>query len=80
MRAVVLLGETAPDLKRLFADKVDCIVVDTMFSAVICAMNFARKGDKVLLAPACSSVDMFDDYRHRGSVFQEAVATLGELS
>jgi UDP-N-acetylmuramoylalanine--D-glutamate ligase len=30
----------------------------------------------VLLAPACSSLDMFDDYRERGRVFAAAVRNL----
>jgi UDP-N-acetylmuramoylalanine--D-glutamate ligase len=29
-----------------------------------------------LLAPACSSFDMFKSYAHRGDVFQDAVRAL----
>jgi UDP-N-acetylmuramoylalanine--D-glutamate ligase len=80
LRAAVLLGETALELKELFADRIECVLADNMSNAVISAMDLAREGDKVLLAPACSSIDMFDDYRHRGLAFQEAVAALGELN
>jgi UDP-N-acetylmuramoylalanine--D-glutamate ligase len=37
----------------------------------------AQPGDTVLLAPACSSFDMFRDYQERGQAFREAVAGLG---
>ena len=33
-------------------------------------------GDAVLLAPACSSFDMFRSYAHRGDVFCDAVRAL----
>jgi hypothetical protein len=40
------------------------------------AWALAREGDIVLLAPACSSFDMFEDYDHRGRVFKAAVEDL----
>jgi UDP-N-acetylmuramoylalanine--D-glutamate ligase len=36
----------------------------------------ARPGETVLLSPACSSLDMFRDYAHRGEVFAAAVRAL----
>ena len=36
----------------------------------------ARPGDVVLLAPACSSFDMFRDYAERGRAFKAAVYAL----
>ena len=36
----------------------------------------ARPGDAVLLSPACSSFDMFRDYKHRGDEFVSAVGAL----
>jgi len=45
---------------------------------VLEAFQCARPGDVVLLAPACSSFDQFQDYEHRGRVFKEAVERLAQ--
>jgi UDP-N-acetylmuramoylalanine--D-glutamate ligase len=37
------------------------------------AAGAARPGEIVLLAPACSSFDQFENYEHRGRVFKELV-------
>ncbi len=48
----------------------------TMEAAVRRASELAQPGDAVLLAPACSSFDMFKSYAHRGEVFRNAVREL----
>jgi UDP-N-acetylmuramoylalanine--D-glutamate ligase len=50
--------------------------VATLGAAVGAAAAAARPGDTVLLAPACSSFDMFRDYAARGDAFQAAVQAL----
>jgi UDP-N-acetylmuramoylalanine--D-glutamate ligase len=47
-----------------------------MSDAVALAHAQSQKGDVVLLAPACSSFDMFRNFQHRGVVFREAVRRL----
>jgi UDP-N-acetylmuramoylalanine--D-glutamate ligase len=49
-----------------------------MEDAVNLAADMANPGDTVLLAPACSSFDMFDNYCHRGDVFMEIVQNLSK--
>jgi UDP-N-acetylmuramoylalanine--D-glutamate ligase len=45
------------------------------------AKEQAQPGDVVLLAPACSSFDQFENYEHRGRVFKQLVEKLaGESS
>jgi UDP-N-acetylmuramoylalanine--D-glutamate ligase len=44
-----------------------------MDEAVQLARAASRRGDVVLLSPACASYDMFKNYGHRGDVFAAAV-------
>jgi UDP-N-acetylmuramoylalanine--D-glutamate ligase len=78
-RAVVVLGDAASLLEREFAGSaVELRRASSMSDAVTHAAELARPGDTVLLAPACSSFDMFRSYAERGDHFQRAVETLGE--
>ena len=45
-----------------------------MSAAVRTAFACAAPGDRVVLAPACASFDMFRDYAERGRVFKQEVA------
>jgi len=78
-RGVVVLGEAASLLERAFTDSpIELRHATSMRDAVTRAAELARPGDTVLLAPACSSFDMFRSYAERGDHFQRAVETLGE--
>jgi UDP-N-acetylmuramoylalanine--D-glutamate ligase len=75
-RAAVLLGEAAEAIARAVGDSVPVCRVATMDEAVRVGASLARRGDAVLLSPACSSFDMFRDYKHRGDEFVRAVRVL----
>lgn len=75
-RATVLIGESAARIADLMDDRAAVKRAGSMDEAVRLAAELAAPGDTVILAPACSSFDMFDDYAHRGRVFREAVRAL----
>jgi UDP-N-acetylmuramoylalanine--D-glutamate ligase len=75
-RAAVLLGEAADAIARALGDVVPVHRAASMDEAVRVGAVLARKGDAVLLSPACSSFDMFRDYKHRGDEFVRAVRAL----
>ena len=76
-RAVVLIGRDAPLIERALAGTAALHHAKSMDQAVHIAAELAQPGDAVLLSPACASFDMFDDYQHRGRVFEAAVTELG---
>ncbi|MBU6421947.1 MAG: UDP-N-acetylmuramoyl-L-alanine--D-glutamate ligase [Gammaproteobacteria bacterium] len=76
-RSVVLLGKDAAVIETALAGRVPTLRVKDMDAAVAQAAQRAQPGDWVLLSPACSSLDMFDNFEHRGRVFAAAVGRLG---
>jgi UDP-N-acetylmuramoylalanine--D-glutamate ligase len=73
-RAVVAFGEAAPLVEADLEGIVPIRRVGSSFEDVIAAARMeARPGDVVLLSPACSSYDMFDNYEQRGRIFKEMV-------
>ena len=75
-RAVVAIGEARPLVKAALKDVVPVIEADTLAEAVRRATDLAAPDGVVLLAPACSSFDMFADYADRGRQFKEEVKRL----
>ena len=72
VKVVLAYGEAAP---LIAADLHDVVRVEqlpgTSFDRVIVrARAVASSGDAVLLSPACSSYDMFDNYEQRGREFK----------
>lgn len=76
-RGLVVLGEAGPRIADAAAGVVDVARARDMTDAVARARELARPGDAVLLSPACSSFDMFRDYKHRGDEFVRAVRAIG---
>jgi UDP-N-acetylmuramoylalanine--D-glutamate ligase len=76
VRCAVLIGRDARLLATVLEPGTRCEFAGDMTDAVQAAARAAQPGDAVLLSPACASFDMFDDYRHRGLVFAEALREL----
>ena len=75
-RLALLIGAAAGKIAAEIADAVPIELAETIERAVELAAARAQPGDIVLLAPACSSFDQFENYEHRGRVFKELVAKL----
>ena len=76
VRMAILMGESQSILAESFKDVIPFTLAENMTEAVSLAFSSAERDDVVLLAPACSSFDMFKDYGQRGKVFKEAVTRL----
>lgn len=77
VKAIVCLGKDNKRIHEAFEDDVD-IIVNTFSAneAVQVAYHLAKKGDTVLLSPACASFDLFSNYEDRGNQFKAAVKEL----
>ncbi|MHB1098895.1 MAG: UDP-N-acetylmuramoyl-L-alanine--D-glutamate ligase [Burkholderiales bacterium] len=76
-RAVVLIGRDAPLIERAIkAASVPVLHAASMNEAVDTAFKAAKRGDAVLLSPACASFDMFRNYVHRAEAFAAAFRKL----
>lgn len=76
VKHIILLGEASAKIAQALAGTVPMTPVATMADAVRSAAERAEPGDVVLLAPACASFDMFENYEHRGRVFKAEVEKL----
>src|SRR5262245_30563755 len=74
---VILIGAAADKIAAALQDTRPLLRASTMEEAVEIGLEVGKPGEIVLLAPACASFDMFDNYEHRGRVFKEAVRKLG---
>jgi UDP-N-acetylmuramoylalanine--D-glutamate ligase len=80
VKEIIALGEAQQDILSSLGSVVSVITATTMEDAVIKATRRSAPGNIVLLSPACSSFDMYNDYAHRGAVFTEAVKKLQKKS
>lgn len=76
VKGLVLLGEASRKIESQLAGRAPVTRAASMEEAVRLAFGQADRGEVVLLAPACSSFDMFRDYEDRGNVFKQAVHRL----
>jgi UDP-N-acetylmuramoylalanine--D-glutamate ligase len=77
VRAVVCLGKDNKKIIEAFKDMVPTIVETlSMDEAVRSSYYLAKKGETVLLSPACASFDLFNNYEDRGRQFKAAVRNL----
>ncbi len=78
VRYVYLIGAAAERIAKQLTGAVETILAGDLETALREASRLAEPGDVVLLSPACSSFDQFQDYEHRGRAFKELVEKLAE--
>jgi UDP-N-acetylmuramoylalanine--D-glutamate ligase len=71
-----LIGKAREQLSAAWSLFAPCQYCDDLVQAVSEAAKKALPSDVVLLSPACSSLDMFRNYEHRGEVFRKVVNQL----
>jgi UDP-N-acetylmuramoylalanine--D-glutamate ligase len=76
----LLIGAAADKIENQISGSVALERAETLERAVETASHAARRGDVVLLAPACASFDQFQNYEHRGRVFKDLVGQLEKQS
>ena len=77
VKAIICLGVDNEKIVKAFGNVVDMLVeTHSMEDAVQVAYRLSKRGDSVLLSPACASFDLFENYEDRGRQFKNAVRHL----
>ncbi|MGH2575650.1 MAG: glutamate ligase domain-containing protein, partial [Ignavibacteria bacterium] len=76
VKLIVAVGESKNKIYNYFKDIKAVSVAQDFNDAFNKAVANAKKGDVVLLSPACSSFDMFENFEHRGNEFKKLVNKL----
>jgi UDP-N-acetylmuramoylalanine--D-glutamate ligase len=76
VRKLILIGEDAKNIETQLKPYADIEHAESMAAAVDAGFRASRPRDAVLLAPACASFDMFDNYEERGRAFKKEVMDL----
>lgn len=77
VHTIVAIGEA----RSIIEEQLKTVVpqfetANSLEEAVRLGRKYAKRGEIVLLSPACASFDMFDNYEHRGDEFKKAVSAL----
>jgi len=76
VKKIILLGEAKEKIRTDLKDTAPMETASSLKEAVGYGYAEAKPGEVVLLAPACTSFDMFHNFEERGEVFKREVLTL----
>ena len=80
IKAVVAIGDDAPEVEKAFDGVCRVVRGGSMQEAVRLARTLAISGDVVLLSPACTSYDWYNNYMERGEDFMQCVRKEAQLN
>ncbi|MGH9760595.1 MAG: glutamate ligase domain-containing protein, partial [Blastocatellia bacterium] len=80
VKQIVLIGAASDKIASQLYGIKPIVRAGSMADAIAQSTRAAVSGDIVLLAPACASFDMFDNYEHRGRAFKDEVRKLARSS
>jgi len=74
VKKVICFGSYETQIKYTFAGITEGYAhKETLEDAVSTAAEWSKEGDVVLFSPACSSFDLYDDYKQRGEHFKSLI-------
>lgn len=81
VKAIICLGKNNKKIVDFFKNFISIILeTESIKEAVHMAYALSSTGDNILLSPACSSYDLFKNYKEKGNKFKEEVVKLIESS
>ena len=75
---VFCYGESGGDILNVLKESVDTEYIDNFRDCIIKVINDSKENQNILLSPACSSYDQFDNYEERGNEFKNIVSNIYE--
>ncbi len=75
-KKVYLTGDTINEMKRAFEGLVDIETIKDFEDVIQKSFSDSEKGDIIVLSPACTSYDRFQNFEERGNTFKEIVSRL----
>jgi len=76
VKKIFAIGSSSEKIYKYFKNSTDVEIIETLEEVVNKGLHEASSGDYVLLSPACSSFDMFNNYEDRGNQFKNLVNQL----
>ncbi|MCD6515950.1 MAG: UDP-N-acetylmuramoyl-L-alanine--D-glutamate ligase [Candidatus Aminicenantes bacterium] len=78
VKKIIVIGEAGETIIKALGKYAETEKAVSLKQAVERAFDLSKSGEAVLLAPACTSFDMFDNFEHRGKVFKDEVKNLSQ--